>query len=33
MIENWIAEALCIIAIAFVLCVLIIHILKLIGEE
>jgi len=33
MIDAWITEALCIIAIAFVLCVLIIHVLKLIGEE
>jgi uncharacterized protein YoxC len=33
MIEKWIAEALCIIAIAFVLCVVVIHILKLIGED
>jgi len=33
MIETWLAEGLCIVAIAFVLCTLIIHILKLIGEE
>jgi hypothetical protein len=33
MTEIWVAEALCIVAIAFVLCTLIIHILKLIGED
>jgi hypothetical protein len=33
MIENWLAEALCIVAMAFIVVNIILHILKLIGED
>ena len=33
MIEIWLAEALCIVAMAFIVASIILHILKLIGED